>query len=229
MAAKFAKWLKKSFFASAELLHYGWGFLLAVGLAHHLIGELLNQFGPPVGKEGPNIPLILATVAADTLLSFLVTLFSLRRLSEAQNSMALSTPRHILKMHSRDLAAEWLRVAAGVVKGGIMSIIPGFLRMWRWSFVSPIVVLDQVYAKGQRNALNYSDELSKGLVRWLALIWFVSLGFEFGIMQMAEMNFDFDAANWAWQGLIDLVSLILLIFTNVLVYVMYLDQKGDLK
>lgn len=221
------KWLTSTIKYSLELGRCGWGFLLAVGLAHHILSMVLDQFGPPISTAGPNIPLIICTIISDTTLSFLVTIFSLRRLFEHQNGLKLSSPSSILRKYGRDLAAEWLRVAAGVVKGLILLIIPGFIRMWRWALVSPIVVLDPVYAEGGRNALEHSAHLAKGVVRWFALIWILSMGVEFAVMQAGEINFEFEASNWAWQGLLDLVSLLMLIVTNVVVYVIYLDQKGE--
>lgn len=75
---------------------------------------------------------------------------------------AEETFSNFTKKHVLPLAAEGLRAMGVVILWTILLIIPGIFKYVRLTFVPYVVVADPEYGAGRRDALKYSDQITKG-------------------------------------------------------------------
>lgn len=181
--------------------------------------------------DSQNIIGILIITLAELLMGFAFLLVLPARINEYRHRRPLSGATKLMKKYGNDMAAEMLRVAAGILRGILMLIVPGIVRNIRWIFVPFIVSTDDQYARGQRDALKYSEELSRGLLWLLGIIWIVFVLGDLALSQLDQQWWKMQYADTglAWTGslIINFVTLLLSLYSTLLNYALYDFRKSQ--
>ncbi|MGE0764785.1 MAG: hypothetical protein AB7N80_16040 [Bdellovibrionales bacterium] len=211
-----------------RVLKINMGWLGALWLASYLIPQVLNQLESLAPSQGPNIPLILILTCLDLLISFLLYLFLPRRVEEMLVNQPASLLKKMAKDSAVDLVSEQLRVASGIIVGLVMFVMPGILRLLKWTFVPFIVTTDPAYAAGNIDALQRSETLTLDILGRLALLLFAFTIGDFALYYLEQnpWNSETEAAIWAWQGVVSLISFTLQLYAVLLCFALYKTIKA---
>lgn len=213
------------------LLARNWGWLSALWLVSFVVPQGLEEFAHFDQASGPQIALILSLAFVDLSLTFLIYLFLPARALELKNQERPRSLGQLTADHGKDLVSEQLRVAASVIVGIVMLIVPGLIRILQYLFVPILVVVDPRYRAGHLDALDHSKKLSQGLLWPLAWLTFALFLVDAGLYFLEQMPGRDTAESlvWAWQGLLSLISLLMRIYSVLLtlgIYEILNSRKG---
>jgi hypothetical protein len=183
---------------------------LAMIAIFNFIAETMVTLIVPESPEEPflrQLTIILGLFILTQIVAFLLYLLLPARILEAEEGRRAAPITGLSRKHGKDLVNETLRVAAQVIFGLIMFIIPGLIRGVRYGFVPFIVTSDKTYMEGKRDALEYSSQLIKGITLALAILWLALFGLEYLLSSGAEYSENFsEPLYWVlWRGVFSAV------------------------
>ncbi len=204
--------------------------LAGIWIGSFLLNQMAHEMMAETRSAGPNLYAIGVMALTEVTVSFLLLLLIPKRLWELRHRRPLPTLGKVTSQYSKDLAAELMRVTAGVVVGFVMLVVPGFIRAIRWTFVPHIVLLDDTYANGKRDALKYSAELTQGIGWWLGAIWLL-----FTLVDLALYNIEIFGESlvpgswpvWPFAAAISLISFAFMVYSHLLYFALYVIRLGN--
>lgn len=117
-------------------------------------------------------------IPIEILLSLVVLAVVSIHLNDTLAGKESRNPWEVLAAEMKPLTIENLRALAKILLWGLLLVLPGIYQMLRYSFVSFVVLFDPNYRAGRVDALKESAQLTKGLKRYLVLLFILSAGFE---------------------------------------------------
>jgi hypothetical protein len=154
------------------------------------------------------------------LIEFLVlTLLVPLRVMEFESHTPPSSFWKFSKMHTKQLLVESIRALAVTLMWALLLVIPGIFKYLRFSFVSYVVVADPEYNIGNRDALEYSNELIKGFTIQIFLFLAVLFGLSMALDTLREK---FPITQFPVQAVfIGACFFIINLYANVLLFRVY--------
>ncbi|MBX7232649.1 MAG: hypothetical protein K1X29_11245 [Bdellovibrionales bacterium] len=209
---------KAALYMKSLPFHSG-GLLVAFFLISIVSNEFfLNQRG--YGKMTPSKEGVVFTImgiVCEIWIGFFLTLIlTVRSLSFEKGESVPSIP-YLLKKYFVDLLSEVLRLNCFALLWCLLFIVPGLFKYMRWTFVPYIVLADETYSKGERDALEYSNFLMKGITfKWLVLLLTVGL-LQWGCTELQGLSYDWDNLflGYCWRSVWAIPSFGMYIFFNL--------------
>lgn len=209
--------------------------LAGIWLGSFALNQMAHEMMEQTRNAGPNFFAIGLMALTEVTVSFLLLLLIPKRLWELRHERPLPSLWAVSSKYSKDLAAELMRVTAGVVVGVVMFVVPGIARAIRWTFVPHIVLLDDQYEAGKRNALTYSAELTKGIGWWLFALWVLFTIIDLGLYNLEIFGESFLPGSWpTWPfaAAVSVISFAFMIYSHLLYFALYvirLETTGEAK
>lgn len=165
------------------------------------------------------------------LLTFMAYILLPRRSLEREQGQKVSNLGTIWRESGMDLVNESLCVAALVLLWALAFIVPGIFKSLRWGFVPYVVMTDLDYRAGRVHARNESNRLIKGLTPYIALIWAIFMGIEFGSNWLEGLAKDWHSSllPFAWRMLVSVISFHLMMYALLLDFRIYELRRQDSK
>lgn len=207
--------------------------LAVIWLGSFALNQMAHEMMDQTANAGPNFLAIGLLALVEVTVSFLLLLLIPKRLWELRHGRPLPSLWGVSSKYSKDLAAELMRVTAGVVVGVVMFVIPGIARAIRWTFVPHIVLLDDQYAAGQRNALEFSAVLTKGVGWWLFALWVLFTIIDLGLYNLeifGESLVPGRWPTWPFAAVVSVISFAFMVYSHLLyfsLYVIRLEKTGE--
>jgi len=128
--------------------------------------------------QSQNLPAILGQMVVSLTEFVALTMLIPLRVMEFDNKAPAGSFWAFTQKHLAALTLESLRSLAITLLWTLLFIIPGIFKYIRYLFVPYVVVADPVYQEGQRDALEYSDQLAKGIGLPLFVLLVILFGLE---------------------------------------------------
>lgn len=153
-------WLLLILFIGVEFLHHY--FLLVTQLTKDI--QSMNIYG------------LLGQLFTSLLEFVTLTMLIPLRVMELDNAQSPGSFWAFTQKHIGPLTIESMRALAMTILWSLLFIVPGVIKYIRYFFVPYVVVADPLYQKGERDALEYSNQLVKGITFALFVFLVLLLG-----------------------------------------------------
>ncbi len=117
---------------------------------------------------------LLIAVPVELIVSLLVLAIVSIRMNDWIEGLPDSHPFEVLQKEFKPLTIENIRSLARMLLWSLLLLLPGLYQLIKLSFVSFVVLFDPRYRSGAVDALDESGQLTKGLKRYLCLIFVAS-------------------------------------------------------
>jgi fumarate reductase subunit C len=128
------------------------------------------------GQDSSSVAMfsLLIAVPVELVVSLIVLAVVSIRMNDWMQGQPDSQPFAMLQKYVKPLTIENLRALAKMLLWSLLLLLPGLYQLIKLSFVSFVVLFDPKYHSGQVDALAESGRLTRGLKRYLCLIFVAS-------------------------------------------------------